>query len=225
MKNLKYYVFIAVTFLAVSIQAQYGISVKGGVYVPVGEFTNNYDNGYGGEFTLIYRTNPNFEIGITSGYSSYGADEDVLKEKIYQEYKEIIDNINIDGTIVSEAPLNVIPLTLNIKYLFGNKKFKPYFFFEAGLFHYELITTSKFDIVNGNSVELKNSTEKDNSTMLGFGGGSQFRISKNLYFDISAKWSIMNNIRLVEADVNEDLSGTNRTAQTIGILAGLNYNF
>lgn len=225
MRNFRFYTFIIIALLTVSLQAQYGISVKGGAYIPVSDFTNNYNNGYGGEFTLIYRANPNFEIGITSGYSSYGADEDVLKEKIYEEYKEIIDNININGIIVAEAPLNIIPLTLNIKYLFGNKKFKPYFFFEAGLFHYELITTSKFDIVNGNSVELKNKTEKDNSTMLGFGGGSQFRISKKLFFDISAKWSIMNNIRLVEEDVNENLSGTNRTAQTIGILGGLSYYF
>ena len=225
MKNFRYCTFIIVTFLAVSLQAQFGISAKGGAYIPVGEFTTNYNSGYGGEFTLIYRTNPNFELGITSGYSSYGADEDVLNERIYQEYKEIIDNINVDGTIDAEAPLSTIPLTLNIKYLFGNKKFKPYFFFEGGIFFYEIKTTAKLDVVNGKSYDITETNQEDNSTMLGIGGGLQFRITRNLFFDVSAKWSIMNNIKLVEADVNEEVSGVNRTAQTIGILAGLSYNF
>ena len=225
MKNLKYYTFIVITFLAVSLQAQFGISAKGGTYIPVGEFTTNYNSGYGGEFTLIYRTNPNFELGITSGYSSYGADEDVLQERIYEEYKEIIDNINVDGTIDAESPLSTIPLTLNIKYLFGNKKFKPYFFFEGGIFFYEIKTTAKLDVVNGPTIDIMETTQKDNSTMLGIGGGLQFRITRNLFFDVSAKWSIMNNIKLVEADVDEEISGSDRTAQTIGILAGLSYNF
>ena len=225
MKKINYYAFIVVIFLAVSINAQFGISAKGGAYIPIGEFTTNYNSGYGGEFTLIYRTNPNFELGITSGYSSYGADEDVLNERIYQEYKEIIDNINLDGTIDAEAPLSTIPLTLNIKYLFGNKKFKPYFFFEGGIFFYEIKTTAKLDVVNGKSYDITETNQEDNSTMLGIGGGLQFRIARNLFFDVSAKWSIMNNIKLVEADVNEEVSGANRTAQTIGILGGLSYNF
>jgi len=225
MKIFRYCTFIIVTFLAVSLQAQFGISAKGGTYIPVGEFTTNYNSGYGGEFTLIYRTNPNFELGITSGYSSYGADEDVLQERIYEEYKEIIDNINVDGTIDAESPLSTIPLTLNIKYLFGNKKFKPYFFFEGGIFFYEIKTTAKLDVVNGPTIDIMETTQKDNSTMLGIGGGLQFRITRNLFFDVSAKWSIMNNIKLVEADVDEEISGSDRTAQTIGILAGLSYNF
>ncbi len=225
MKKFNYYAFVVVIFLAVTINAQFGISAKGGAYIPVGEFTTNYNSGYGGEFTLIYRTNPNFELGITSGYSSYGADEDVLQERIYEEYKEIIDNINVDGTIDAESPLSTIPLTLNIKYLFGNKKFKPYFFFEGGIFFYEIKTTAKLDVVNGPTIDIMETTQKDNSTMLGIGGGLQFRITRNLFFDVSAKWSIMNNIKLVEADVDEEISGSDRTAQTIGILAGLSYNF
>ncbi len=225
MKNLNYHIFLITTFLAVTINAQFGISAKGGAYIPVGEFTKNYNNGYGGEFTLIYRANPKFELGITSGYSSYGADEEVLNERIYEEYQEIIDNINLPGTIDSEAPLNVIPLTLNIKYLFGNKKFKPYFFFEGGIFFYDINTTAKFDVTNGPTIDIVETTQEDNSTMLGIGGGLQFRITKKLFLDVAAKWSIMNNIRLVEADVNEELSGVDRTAQTIGILAGLSYNF
>ncbi len=225
MKNLKYYIFIAVTFLAVTINAQFGISAKGGTYIPVGEFANVYTTGMGGEVTFIYRTNPKFEFGITTGYSHYSADKDVLLKRVVEAYSELIDNINVDGTIDVEAPLNVIPLVFNIKYLFGNKKFKPYFFFEGGIFFYELTTNVKAKIVNGPTKIFIETAEKESSTMLGIGGGLQYRITKKLFFDFSAKWSIMNNIKLVEADLDEELRGADKTAQTIGIIGGLSYYF
>ena len=35
----------------------------------------------------------------------------------------------------------------------------------------------------------------------------------------------MNNIKLVEADTNEQLNGVEKTVQTISLTAGLNYYF
>ena len=67
--------------------------------------------------------------------------------------------------------------------------------------------------------------EDKSSTMLGIGGGLQYRITKKIFFDFSAKWSIMNNIKLVEIDLDEELKGTDKTAQTIGIIGGLSYYF
>jgi len=227
MKNFKMYIFVAVTFIAVTINAQFGISAKGGAYIPVGEFADSYTTGMGGEITFIYSTNPNFQFGITTGYSHYSADEDVLKERILEDLKdEGLENINIDATIDAEAPLNVVPLVFNIKYLFGNKNFKPYFFFEGGIFFYELITKAHIVIVNRSEpIDILDSIENESSTMLGIGGGLQYKITKKLFLDFSAKWSIMNNIKLVEADVNEELKGADKTAQTIGIIGGLSYYF
>jgi opacity protein-like surface antigen len=225
MKNSKYYIFAMVTFIAISVNAQIGVSVKGGSYVPVGEFTNNYDVGFGGEFIFSYRSNPRFEIGITTGYSHYTADQDALKEAILKDFKDELDQINIDGTIDVEAPLNIYPLALNIKYIFGNKKVKPYFFFEGGIFFYDLTTRGHIEIKNGPTIDIPETVERENSTMLGIGGGIQFRLTKKLFFDVSAKWSIMNNIKLVEADVQEELSGVKKTAQTVALLGGLSYYF
>ena len=225
MRNLKYYIFIAVTFLSISVSAQFGVSLKGGGYIPVAEFTKNYNNGFGGEVIFIYRSNPKFEIGITTGYSHYGADEDVLKSALLDAIQDDLDQINIDATIDIEAPLNIYPLALNIKYLFGNKKVKPYFFFEGGIFFYDLTIKGHIEIKNGPIIDIPEKVQKENSTMLGIGGGMQFRLSKRLFFDVSAKWSIMNNVNLVEADVNEELRGVDKTAQTIALLGGLSYYF
>jgi opacity protein-like surface antigen len=225
MKNIKYYIFIAVIFLSISVNAQLGVSLKGGGYIPVGEFTNNYNSGFGGEVTFSYRSNPRFEIGITTGYSHYGADEDVLKAKLLDVIEDDLDQINIDATIDIEAPLNIYPLALNIKYIFGNKKVKPYFFFEGGVFFYDLTIKGHIKIKNGPIIDIPETVQQKNSTMLGIGGGMQFRLSKRLFFDVAAKWSIMNNINLVEADVDEKLRGVDKTVQTIALLGGLSYYF
>jgi len=224
MKHLKKIVLLLL-FMLSSTFAQFGVNLNGGVFVPVSEFTNNYSQGFGGEITFIYRSNPRFEFGLITGYSQYSADEEALKQRIIDEFEEELNQINIDAQIDVEAPLKVYPLTLNIKYLFGNKKVKPYFFFEGGIFFYNLTTSGHIDIKNGPVIDIPESVEKENSTMLGIGGGIQFKISRRLFFDVSARWRIMNNIKLVEADINQDLKGTTKTAQTIGILGGLSYYF
>jgi hypothetical protein len=210
---------------ATIINAQFGINAKGGIYIPVGELSNNYNNGLGGEIIFIYAPNKNFELGLVTGYSHYNADENILKQKIYDELSGIIDNINLDGILDVSAPLNIFPATLNVKYLFGNRKMKPYFFFEGGIFFYNLTMNGHIKINNGPTINLPETVEKDNSTMLAIGGGFKYRITKKLFFDASAKWSIMNNIKLVEADKEETIHGVDRTAQNIGIIAGLNYSF
>ncbi|MCF6269396.1 MAG: hypothetical protein L3J41_06790 [Melioribacteraceae bacterium] len=225
MKNLKYYVFIIAAFFAVTVNAQYGINVKGGAYIPYGEFADRYTTGVGGELTFVFVTNPNFEFGFTTGYSRYSADKDALHQSLMEDLEDLLGQMNIDAIINVEAPLNIIPLVLNIKYLFGSKKFKPYLCFEGGLFFYELTTKGNVEVVNGPTIDIQEYTEQSNSTMLGIGGGMQFRLTKKIFFDISAKWSIMNNIRLVEADVNEEKKGIDKTVQTIGLLGGFSYYF
>lgn len=225
MKKFNKYVSLFMMVLAVTVNAQFGISAKGGAYVPVGEFANSYTTGMGGEVTFIYSTNPNFQFGITTGYSHYAADEEILKERILEDLTDDLEQINIDATIDVEAPLNVIPIVFNIKYLFGNKKFKPYFFFEGGIFFYDLTTKGHIEVTNGPTIDIPETVDNESSTMLGIGGGLQYRIAKRLFLDFSAKWSIMNNIKLVEADIDEELRGVDKTAQTIGIIGGLSYYF
>ena len=225
MKNFKYYIFIMAMLLTVSTKAQFGISAKGGAYIPVGEFADDYKSGFGGEVTFLYRTNPKFELGITTGYSHYVADEDVLRKRLFEEHKADLEQINIDAVVDVEAPIHVFPLVFNIKYFFGNKKFNPFFFFEGGLFYYNLTTKGRVEITNGPNFKIPTTVEKKNSTMIGIGGGTQVRITKKLFFDFSLKWNIMNNIKLVKADTNEELRGVDRTVQTFDILGGLSYYF
>lgn len=225
MKKYKIYFALTAFLLSSSLFAQFGVSLKGGIQIPVGEFSNSYTSGVGGEVTFIYRTNPSFEFGLTTGYSHYVADEEILKDRIINDIESGLEQINIDAEIDVEAPLNVIPIAFNIKYLFGNKKFKPYFFFEGGIFFYDLTTKANVKVINGPTIDIPETVQKENSTMLAIGGGLQYKLTKKLFLDFSAKWDIMNNVKLVEADVDETIKGVDKTAQSIGILGGLSYYF
>ncbi len=48
--------------------------------------------------------------------------------------------------------------------------------------------------------------------MLGIGGGFQYKLAKKLFVDFSAKWNIMNNVKLVEADNNETIKGVDKNS-------------
>ena len=224
--KMKVLVFIIVSLFSLTpIMAQIGVAANAGVYFPVGVLSNSYNTGYGGEASFIYRFNRNFEIALTGGMSVYQADEENLKDRLLGELEDINEEINIDATVSVEAPLNLYPLVFSIKYLYGKKKFKPYFFFEGGIFFYDIIYSGSIKIINGPEIDLPESVEKESSTTLALGGGFLSSLTKKLFLDVKAKWGIMNNIQLVEADTNEELRGIDKTVQTISLSAGLNYYF
>lgn len=211
--------------LMTTIQAQFGVNANGGAYFTIGEFAKSYNTGYGGEASFIYRFNPNFEISLVGGMSKYSADEGELERRLLEELGSIGEEINIDVELAVEAPLNIYPIVFNIKYLYGKKKFKPYFFFEGGIFFYDLTYKGSIKVINGPEIALPESIEKRSSTTLSLGGGFLSSLTKKLFLDVKLKWGIMNNISLVEADSNEELSGVDKTVQTISLSAGLSYYF
>jgi len=224
--NTKVLIILIISLFSLTTMiAQIGIGANAGVYIPIGELSNSYNTGYGGEASFIYRLNPNFEIALTGGVSLYSADEENLNSRLIEELDGLNEEINIDAQIDVEAPLNIYPLLFCIKYLYGKKKFKPYFFFEGGIFFYDITYKGSIQITNGPKIDLPESIEKESSTSLALGGGFLSSLTKRLFLDVQAKWSIMNNIKLVEADSNEELSGVEKTVQTISLQAGLNYYF
>ncbi len=225
MKKNIYTIVIISLFAITTTMAQIGLGINGGAYLPIGVLNDSYNTGYGGEASVIYRFNRSFEIALTTGISYYNADEDYLKNRLLKQLEGIDEEINIDAMIDIEAPLNLYPLVFSVKYLYGKKKFKPYFFFEGGIFFYDVTYSGSIKITNGPEIKLPDSIEKESSTTLALGGGFLSSITKKLFLDIKARWGIMNNIKLVEADTNEQLRGVDKTVQTISLSAGLNYYF
>lgn len=220
---------ISSIFSFAPLAAQIGLGANAGVYFPITEFGKAYNTGYGGEGSFIYRFNPSFEVALVSGISSYNVDEDELISRLKEQLAdaELPEGIKKDAEISVEAPLNIYPLVLSIRYLYGKKKFKPYFFFEGGVFFYDV--TYKGYIYHKEypsySKDLSEQVVKENSTTLALGGGFLSSLTKKLFLNVEAKWSVINNIKLVEADKDEVLRGVDKTVQTISLTAGLNYYF
>lgn len=222
----KFLLIALISFIyVISVNAQIGVNATGGVYFPIGELAKSYNTGYGGDIAFIYKFNPSFELSLVGGVSAYEADQDELEKRLLEDLGDIGEGINIEAEFNVEAPLKLYPLVLNFTYMYGKKKFKPYFFFEGGIFFYDLTYTGYIKIINGPTIDLPESIEKRSSTTLSLGGGFLSSLSKKLFLNVRGKWSIMNNINLVEADENEELRGVEKTVQTISLSAGLSYYF
>jgi outer membrane protein W len=222
MKKLLTIVFF---FSFVNLYAQMSVTLEGGGFFPVGEFADTYKSlGYGGAFTFNFISNSSMEIGLHAGYEYFEADEDALKDLLSEE-------ISGSGTkedplikLDLEAPLKIYPLTLNFKYYLEGRKWKPFFALEAGVFFYDLKPEGTLTIA-GETYSLPAEVEKENSTMLAFAFGTKYKIKHHLYLVGNVKWSVLNNIRKLEADVDEKIKSIDKTVQTIGVLVGVNYIF
>ncbi len=210
---------------AISTFAQIGITAQGGAYFPVGEFSEIYKTlGYGGEISFNFITKPEFEIGVTTGYSRFEADENALKERL----AEIIEAENGKGDqlikLELEAPVEIYPLVLTIKYYLKGRKWKPFFAFDAGIFFYDLKPHGKL-IIGDDTFNLPSEVEKESSTMLALNAGTKYKLSRKVFLTGGVKWSILNNIKKLEADVEEKIKSIDKTVQTVSVLLGIQYNF
>lgn len=90
-------IIILLTFppLAYS-QGNIGISVQGGMTLPIGDLGDVVSPGYGGTGFLFFELSPGIEITATSGYFMWDADLEV-----------------VDMTLTS------VPLLLGVRYYFG----------------------------------------------------------------------------------------------------------
>ncbi len=205
--------------------AQGGVTAQGGAYFPVGEFSNTYKAaGYGGEITFNFIENSSMEIGLTTGYSRFEADEDALKNLLAEQLSQGGSKDEPLITLDLEAPVQIYPLALTIKYLLKGRKWKPFFAFDAGMFFYDLTPKGTLRI-GDETFDLPAEVEKEHSTMLALSFGTKYKINRKFYLVGDVKWSIYNNIKKLEADVDEKIKSIDKTVQTIGVLVGVNYNF
>lgn len=144
----------------INAQGKMAIGAQGGVALPMGDFGESYDMGFGGTVTLAYHLNPMLDITGSVGYLTWSGKD-------------------FDYTFSS------IPVLAGVRYSFGKGKFNPYVSGELGMHFvtFDIPSITVFGItVGGGSVS-------ESYFGFGAGAGFLYQLSPKLDLDVNAKFN------------------------------------
>ncbi|HCY76827.1 MAG TPA: hypothetical protein DHV28_12975 [Ignavibacteriales bacterium] len=122
MKQFLSVLLLAVLFTGfINAQSKMAFGLQAGVAIPLGDFGDGYDLGFGGQGTFAYHINPMFDVTGSVGYLTWSG--------------------KADGVTFSS-----VPVLVGVRYYFGQDQFHPYISGELGM-HF---TSSKVEFL-GNS--------------------------------------------------------------------------
>lgn len=105
---------VALFFIAVNeSKAQVAIGAQVGISLPMGDFGDAYNLGFGGGLQGSYFVSPKFAVGANISYHTFGA-------------KNLPSGINITSTILGFAP--------SVQYFFTEEGFRPYIGTDLGYY-------------------------------------------------------------------------------------------
>lgn len=198
MKQLISVILLAVLFTGfINAQSKMAVGVQGGIAIPMGDFGDAADLGFGGQGNFAYKVSPNLQVTGSVGY-------------LYWSYKT-------DGDFASGS-FSSVPVLAGIRYTFPAKGFTPYVMAQLGVhfvsssFEFEvdpfdfLTKTSGSESVNAT---METQEFSDSSTEFGFGAGAGFLLplGPKLDLDVNATFN----------SIATEGSATNY----IGIMAGV----
>lgn len=130
MKQLLFILFLTVLCTSfINAQGKIAVGVQGGVAIPMGDFGDGYDMGFGGTGTFAYHVNPMLDVTGSVGYLTW--------------------NGKVDGISLSS-----IPILAGVRYYFGQGKFHPYVAGELGI-HFTSSKVEFFGVsVSGSSSDF-----------------------------------------------------------------------
>lgn len=162
MKKLILVLFITVFAVSfVQAQGKIAIGANGGVFLPMGDFGDGYDMGFGGNAIFVYHLQPNLDITGSAGYQTWSGK-------------------NADYTFSS------IPVLAGIRYFFGKGKFLPYVNGELGM---HFVTVDVPAIVIPGFGTVGGGSSSDSFFGFGAGGGFLYEIGNKLNLDVNAKFN------------------------------------
>jgi hypothetical protein len=155
-------VFLVTGFI--NAQSKYAIGFNGGIALPMGDFGDNYDMGFGGNALFVYHASPNADVTFTAGYLTWSSKEDSF-----------------------DVSFSSIPVMVGGKYLFGKDKFHGYVNGELGA-HFVSVDLPEYEIL-GETFGGGSATD----TYFGWGAGAGvlYQIGHNIDLDLNAKYNMI----------------------------------
>lgn len=193
-----------------------GIDIKVGVQLPLSDFDDLYNTGYGLSVMGLFPFYDDLQFTLGTGYNVWSFDN------------EEFNSMNTDERYNSfdlEAPIKVIPLTIGIKYYAGNTKVIPYLSADGGFYYFsqQLSGTYTYD---GQVVNAPNQTKSGFKTMISLGAGFIIQLAEKLDLDFQVKFNSLINATSISNTGNQgSIESGSSTIYYLSILGGINYYF
>jgi opacity protein-like surface antigen len=161
MKKLLFIIVLGLLFSSfINAQGKMGVGVQAGIALPMGDFGDGYDMGFGGNATFAYHLNPMVDITGSIGYLTWSGK---------------------DG----DYTFSSIPVLVGIRYYFGQGKFHPYVTGELGM-HFTTVDVPSVVIYG---ITVGGGSASDSFFGFGAGAGFLYQLSPTLDLDVNAKFS------------------------------------
>lgn len=163
MKKILAILFVVVLVVGLAnAQGKIALGVNAGIALPMGDFADGFDMGFGGNALFAYHATPNVDVTASAGYLTWsGKDE-------------------------SEATFSSIPVMVGARYLFGQGKFNPYIGAELGM-HFTTFDVPEVEIPGVGT--FGGGSESDSNFGWGAGAGFLYQIGNNMDLDVNVRYN------------------------------------
>jgi opacity protein-like surface antigen len=161
MKQLLSVLLLAVLFTGfINAQNKMAFGLQAGVAIPMGDFGDGFDMGFGGQGNFAYHISPMLDVTASVGYLTWSAKE-------------------------GDATFSSIPVLVGARYYFGKDKFNPYVAGELGM-HFSTFDMPEV-VIPG--VGTFGGSESSSDFGFGAGAGFLYKMGPNLDLDVNAKFN------------------------------------
>jgi opacity protein-like surface antigen len=209
-------------------QSNFAVGVNAGLSLPVGQLTEFYQSGYGGNGQFMYSFSENFMVILTIGYDIWDVDQDALNKKLEDQNKTFRLDIN--------SHFRIIPFYIGARYYITKGKHRPFFSFDFGGYSYEFKLTG--DVVNTipeadiPRVPIADQIETGTESALALGLGYFHKLSKHWYLEIHSKYNVITNAftinepdQVYDPEDPTSIYGVKGDLAFFTFMAGINYRF
>jgi hypothetical protein len=207
-------------------QSNFGVGVNLNVNIPVSDFDEFYNTGYGGDMHFLYYLGNQTILSFTIGYNMWNLDVD--------EFNKKVADTGLNWRFDLDSDFRVIPVLLGVKWLLvQGKQNSLYVSLKGGIYNYtfNLKGTAFNTIPNANipQIPLPDINENGTETMIVLGLGYLFKLGKRWYVDLKGNYNFLTNAFAINEPVNPEdpnaIYGVKGTVQYVSFLAGINYRF
>ena len=161
----KIFIVFAVILLApgfVHAQGKMALGINGGVALPMGDFGDGFDMGFGGNAIFVYHASPMSDFTASVGYLTWSAKD------------------------TGDVTFSSIPVLLGGRYLFGKGKFNLYVAGELGA-HFSSVDTPEYVILG----QTYGGSVSETYFGWAAGAGFVYGVGKSMDLDFSAKYNMI----------------------------------